>query len=77
MQEGAQFVAFLKDKKPPAEEPVFLIFQDGSELYVSAAIPSAAYLAYIRNQCSKLDSTEILENQEIWALRYHQLPTDV
>ncbi|KAJ5431528.1 hypothetical protein N7445_009260 [Penicillium cf. griseofulvum] len=58
--EGTQFVAFLKDKKPPAGELVFLISQDGSELYVSAAIPSAAYLAYIKNQSSRLDPADFL-----------------
>ncbi|KAJ5120510.1 uncharacterized protein N7515_009898 [Penicillium bovifimosum] len=61
MQEGAQIVALLKDRKPPAGEPVFLISQDGPELYISTATPSAAYLAYIKNQSSSLHGENFLQ----------------
>ncbi|KAF3028836.1 hypothetical protein E8E15_006617 [Penicillium rubens] len=70
MQETAEVVALIMTQDVEPNRPVFVISQDGSRLYITAAIFNKTYLSWIKNKRTKLPSDSFLQMNQYgpWVL---------
>ncbi|OQD71536.1 hypothetical protein PENPOL_c001G08785 [Penicillium polonicum] len=71
MQEAAEVVSLLMTQEVDPKRPLFLISQDGADIYITGAVFDKAYLNWITNNRKKLPSHKFLQMMQYgpWNLK--------
>ncbi|KAJ5943112.1 hypothetical protein N7516_003280 [Penicillium verrucosum] len=69
MQETAEEVALIMVQDVKPNRPIFVISQDGIELYITTAFFNKTYLSWIKNKREKLPSDSFLQMNQCGPLQ--------